>query len=200
VKYEIKEYRHLFHMPGFSEAMIKDHLTLYAGYVANTNKGLDAIAAWQRDGKSAADELAEVRRRFGWEWNGMRLHELYFENLGGSGKLDVSSPVARAITQQYGSVAAWERDFRAAGATRGIGWVVLYRDPATGLLIDSWINEHDVAHLAGARPLLVMDVFEHAYLLDYRLKREEYIDAFLQNVRWEEVARRFEDPIFGTIR
>ena len=94
------------------------------------------------------------------------------------------------MTEQFGSVEAWATDFKATGAMRGIGWVVLYEDPATGRLINTWINEHDVGHLAGARPVLIMDVFEHAFIPDYGLKRAEYIEAFFKNIDWKAVDSR----------
>jgi len=73
---------------------------------------------------------------------------------------------------------------------RGIGWVVLYQDNATARLFNQWINEHEVGHLAGCRPILVMDVFEHAFMTDYGLKRADYIESFLKNINWQVVEAR----------
>jgi len=145
-----------------------------------------------KEGKAATPEYAELKRRLGWEFNGMRLHELYFENLGGKAALNSNGELAKAMTASFGSVEAWEKDFRATGAMRGIGWVVLYGDPANGRLINFWINEHDVAHPAGCRPLLVLDVFEHAFMLDYGLKRADYIEAFFKAVDWTAVEARIK--------
>jgi len=135
-------------------------------------------------------EFGEVKRRLGWEWNGMRLHELYFDALGGRAPLDAGSKLAAMMQEQFGSVDAWEKDFRATGGMRGIGWTILYHDPASGRLINTWINEHDVANLAGCTPLLVMDVFEHAFMLDYGLKKADYIAAYFKNIDWQVVGRR----------
>lgn len=190
MNYTAKDYSRLVGMPGFSEALLKNHFTLYQGYVANTNKVLDALAAMSAEGKSATPEFAELKRRLGWEWNGMRLHELYFENLGGKVGLNPAGRLAARLKEQLGGVEAWEKEFRATGAMRGIGWVVLYEDQASGRLMNFWVNEHEVGHPAGCRPLLVMDVFEHAFMLDYGLKRADYIEAFFKNIDWKAVEAR----------
>ncbi|NLE90399.1 MAG: superoxide dismutase, partial [Dehalococcoidales bacterium] len=137
-------------------------------------------------------EFAELKRRFGFEFNGMRLHELYFGNLGSQIKLYKNSDFAKAIAQQFGSWENWEKDFKATGKMRGIGWVVLYQDTETGQLFNQWINEHETGHLATCEPLLVMDVFEHAYIGDYGLKRADYIEAFFSAIDWEAVNRRLK--------
>lgn len=190
--YAAKDYSGLLGMAGFSETLLKNHFTLYQGYVTNTNKVLDALEAMAKEGKSASPEFAELKRRLGWEFNGMRLHELYFENLGGAeaAPLNADGKLAKALAAQFGSVEAWEKEFRATGAMRGIGWVVLYQDPQNGRLMNFWVNEHDTAHPAGCAPLLVMDVFEHAFMVDYGLKRADYIEAFFKNLNWERVEAR----------
>jgi len=190
--YTAKDYSKLIGTAGFSETLLKNHFTLYQGYVTNTNKVLDILAQMVKDGKAATPEYAELKRRLGWEFNGMRLHELYFENLGGKAPLDPNGKFGEKMAESFGGVELWEKDFRATGAMRGIGWVVLYEDPANGRLINFWINEHDVAHPAGCRPLLVMDVFEHAYMLDYGLKRADYIEAFFKAVDWAAVEARLK--------
>jgi superoxide dismutase, Fe-Mn family len=188
--YAAKDYSKLIGMAGFSETLLKNHFTLYQGYVTNTNKVLDGLALLAKEGKAATPEYAEMKRRLGWEFDGMRLHEYYFENLGGKTPLGSSGKLAKKMIESFGSVDAWEKDFRATGAMRGIGWVALYEDPASGGLINFWINEHDGGHPAGARPLLVMDVFEHAFLTDYGLKRADYIEAFFKNIDWAAVEAR----------
>ena len=188
--YVAKDFGALVGMDGFSETLLKNHFTLYQGYVANTNKLSDLLGGMLAEGKTAAPEYAELKRRFGWEWNGMRLHEFYFENLAGKGALDPASKFGKALAAEFGSVEKWEADFRAAGAMRGIGWVVLYQDKAAARLFNQWVNEHDVGNPAGAVPLLVMDVFEHAFMIDYGLKRADYIAAFFRNVNWKAVEAR----------
>ncbi len=192
MSYAAKDYTKLVGMEGFSDTLLKNHFTLYQGYVTNTNKVLDTLDQMAKDGKSAAPEFAELKRRLGWEFNGMRLHELYFENLGGKGGIDKTSKTAKRITESFGTYDAWEKDFRATGAMRGIGWVALYHDTDARRLINFWVNEHDVSHPAGCAPILIMDVFEHAFMLDYGLKRADYIEAFFKNINWAAVESRIK--------
>ena len=158
--------------------------------MTNTNKLLDTLEQMLKEDKTATPEFAELKRRLGWEFNGMRLHELYFDNLGGKTPLDKYGNFAKKLAGEFGSVEAWEKDFRATGAMRGIGWVVLYQDNVSGKLFNQWINEHDTGHPAGCVPVLVMDVFEHAYMPDYGIKRAAYIDAFFKNIDWSVPASR----------
>ena len=188
--YEAKDYSSLIGMDGFSEALLKNHFTLYQGYVANTNKVMGLLDEMLKADKIGTPEYAELKRRLGWEFNGMRLHEYYFDNLGGDGKLDTGGKLAQQINEDLGSYASWEKDFKAIGAMRGIGWTVLYQDSLTRRLFNLWINEHDVGHPAGCRPILVLDVFEHAFMLDYGLKRADYIGAFFNNIDWKEAEKR----------
>ena len=187
--YTAKDYSALIGLPGFSETLLKNHFTLYQGYVTNTNKLLDTLEAMLKDGKTATPEYAELKRRLGWEFNGMRLHEFYFENLGARAIVP-GGALAQKIAAGFGSYENWEKDFKATGAMRGIGWTVLYLDPINGKLVNFWINEHDVAHPAGCVPLLIMDVFEHAFMIDYGLKRADYITAFFNNINWQAVEAR----------
>jgi Fe-Mn family superoxide dismutase len=188
--YVAKDYAKLVGMAGFSEILLKNHFTLYQGYVTNTNKVLDTLDQMTKDGKTATPEFAELKRRLGWEFNGMRLHEYYFENLGGKGATNKDGKTAKKMTESFGSYEAWEKDFKATGTMRGIGWVVLYQDMESGRLINFWVNEHDVSHPAGCMPLLIMDVFEHAFMIDYGLKRADYIEAFFKNINWTAVDAR----------
>ncbi len=190
--YTAIDYSSLIGMEGFSEALLKNHFTLYQGYVTNTNKVLDSLAAMLKEGKVGTPEYAELKRRLGWEFNGMRLHEYYFENLGGKGALGKSGKLSRKLTEEFGSYENWEKDFRGTGAMRGIGWTILYQDNVTGRLWNQWINEHDVGHPAGCTPILVLDVFEHAFMLDYGLKRADYIEAFFKNIKWSAAEARLK--------
>ena len=190
--YEAKDYSHLIGMDGFSETLLKNHFTLYQGYVTNTNKLRDTFAQMPKDGKLGTPEYAELKRRMGFEWDGMRLHEYYFDNLGGKGDLAQSGKLAQAVAADFGGFDAWLADFKATGAMRGIGWAILYRDGMSGALINEWINEHQNNHLAGCMPILVMDVFEHAFMIDYGLKRADYIEAFFKTVDWAAAGMRLK--------
>ena len=188
--YEAKDYGKLLGMEGFSETLLNNHFTLYKGYVTNTNKVMDTLAAMLKEGKAGTPEYAELKRRFGWEFNGMRLHEYYFENLGAKAALDKSGKLGKKLAENFGSYEDWEKDFKATGTMRGIGWTILYQDNVGGKLFNQWVNEHDVGHPAGCAPILVLDVFEHAFMIDYGLKRADYIEAFFKHINWAAVEGR----------
>lgn len=190
--YTVKDYSKLIGMGGFSETLLKNHFTLYQGYVTNTNKVMDILNQMLKDGKTGTSEYAELKRRQGWEFDGMRLHEYYFENLGGKGGISKDGKLAKKIAEDFGSHEMWEKDFRSVGGMRGIGWAVLYQDPLNGKLVNFWINEHDISHPAGCNPLLIMDVFEHAFMIDYGLKKADYIEAFFKNINWSTVEARLK--------
>lgn len=192
--YTPKNYDRLLGTPGFSDALLKNHFTLYQGYVKNTNALAETLAGAVEEGKNGTPAYCELKRRFGWEFNGMRLHELYFENMTKSvaSLTATSHSLAHALDVQFGSQAAWQKDFVSVGAMRGIGWVILYHDRESGRFFNVWINEHDGGHLSGATPLLVMDVFEHAYVLDYGIKKMEYLEAFMKAIDWRVVSQRFK--------
>jgi len=190
--YTAKDYSNLIGIEGFSETLLKNHFTLYQGYVTNINKLMDSLASMLKEGKVGTPEYSELKRRLGFEFNGMRLHEYYFDNLGGKAPLDKSGKLARKLAEDFGSYEDWERDFKGTGAMRGIGWAILYQDNTTGKLINLWINEHETGHLAGCIPILVMDVFEHAFITDYGLKRADYIEAFFKNINWGIVEGRLK--------
>ena len=114
-------------MAGFSETLLKNHFTLYNGYVTNVNKVMDILAAMVKDGKIGTPEYAELKRRMGFEFNGMRLHEYYFENLGGKSALDKSGKLGKKLASDFGSYENWEKDFKGTGTMRGIGWAIFIR-------------------------------------------------------------------------
>lgn len=182
--YTAKDYTKLIGMEGFSETLLKNHFTLYQGYVTNTNKIIETLARMVKEDKAGTPEWAELKRRMGWEFNGMRLHEYYFENLGGKAPLKKDGKLWKKMAEDFGGYETWEKAFRAVGAMRGIGWAVLYQDNTNGRLINFWINEHDVGHPTGCNPILILDVFEHAFMIDYGLKRADYINAFFKNINW----------------
>jgi len=188
--YNAKDYNRLLGMEGFSDTLLKNHFTLYQGYVTNTNKLTDALSQLLKEGKTGTPEYAELKRRLGWEFNGMRLHEYYFENLGGKGGISKTGKLYQKLVESFGSYEVWEKDFKATGSMRGIGWAVLYQDVLSGNFINFWINEHDVGHPSGGMPILIMDVFEHAFMIDYGLKRADYIEAFFKNINWAELEKR----------
>lgn len=187
--YTAKDFSSLLGTPGFSESLLKNHFGLYEGYVKNTNTLIETL----RSGKHTpgTPEFNELTRRFGWEWDGMRMHELYFANMkkGGSA-MTAGGELKKIIECVWGSVENWKNDFVAVGSMRGIGWAVLTLDVEKQMVFNVWVNEHDSGHLAGTKPLLVMDLFEHAFILDYGMKRVDYINSFMNAVDWEVVESR----------
>ncbi len=191
--FEPENFDNLIGIRGFSEQLLKNHFLLYQGYVANMNKLNDILVALETEGKYGTPEYAELNRRLGWEFNGMRLHEYYFENLTKEPKgIDRNSELFGVLIKKFGTYEFFEKDFR---AMRGIGWVILYYDKITDRLFNVWINEHDVGHFAGASPLLVRDVFEHAFMIDYGLKKSDYIEAFFKSIDWNVVSNRFKSHV-----
>lgn len=177
-------------MQGLSAKQIDVHLKLYAGYVKNVNAILAKIEELKADSAGNALALAELTRRFPFEFNGMRLHELYFEALGGNGA--TNGTLAEALAKQWGSVDAWRTEFRAVGMLRGIGWTLLTYDAKAGIFHNIWVNDHELGHLADLRVLLAMDVWEHAFLIDYLpAQRADYINAFFTNLNWSVCEGRF---------
>lgn len=175
---------------GLSKKQIDAHLKLYSGYVKNINALYDKINEYKEDSEGNAIALSELTRRLPFEWNGMRMHEYYFEALGGTG--EPTGDIIHEIEKQFGSFEKWATHFRAVGTMRGIGWAVLLRDKKMGSLINIWVNDHEIGHLAGSSVMIAMDVWEHAYLLDYLpSERKEYIDVFMDNLKWEIINDRF---------
>ncbi len=189
--YQSKDYSYLFgKLDGISTPLLKMHVTLYQGYVKNSNALQDALTDMREKGEDRTIAYGALKRRFGWEYDGMVLHELYFENLGKEHPLSSKSLLYQKIVRDFGSFENWRKDFLATGMIRGIGWVILYEDPTNGILHNVWVDEHNINHLAGGKPLLVMDVWEHAYLTEYGLNREGYLDAFYKNINWDIVQKR----------
>lgn len=192
--YKAKNYEALLgKIKGLDDALLKMHFKLYEGYVNNTNLVLQKIQSLTSQGQSRTPEFAGLKRILGWEFDGMLLHEYYFENLGGTQSLDANDPLALKMKSDFGGYDQWKADFISTGLMRGIGWVVAYIDPKNGRLINEWINEHDLGHLAGGTPILVMDVFEHAYITQFGLDRNKYIEVFFNNINWDAASNRFKN-------
>ncbi|PCI93287.1 superoxide dismutase [Candidatus Aerophobetes bacterium] len=193
--YKAKDFSHLLggKLKGLSDSLLEMHFTLYKGYVKNTNNLIKALEDMKQNDQGRTLAFGALKRRFGWEYDGMRLHELYFGNLGKKVELSPKSDLYKQIVRDFGSYEKWRRDYLSTGLIRGIGWVILYRDPIQGHLFNVWVNEHDLGHLAGGMPLLVMDVWEHAYITEYGLDRAKYIDMFMYNIDWKVIERRYKD-------
>jgi Fe-Mn family superoxide dismutase len=188
---------HLSGLSGISDRTLAMHIDLYRGYVRHTNLLTEQLAEMREKGRARAANpaYAELTRRLGFEYGGMVLHEYYFGNLAPKGRGEISAPLRHALEQSFGGFEAWKADFAAVGSLRGVGWAILYEDPANKRLSNHWIALHQQGVPAGFKPLLVMDVWEHAYLLDYPpADRGKYIDAFFGNTDWTVVNARLASP------
>jgi Fe-Mn family superoxide dismutase len=185
--YTAKDYNHLLGLPGFSDTMLTNHFTLYEGYVKNSNLLMEKLDTLE----GGTLEYSELKRRLGWEFDGMRLHELYFANMTKeTSNLSETSPLGQKIVATWGSVADWKESFAKLGLMRGIGWVMLVKDNVSGELFHTWISDHHEGHILDTTPLLVMDCWEHAYITDYGIKRADYIEAFTKVIDWTVVEKR----------
>src|SRR2546421_3412993 len=189
----------LSNLKGISDETLEMHFKLYEGYVKETNKLNEKIAEFMKGGKVDQEEFAEyseLNRRLGFEYNGMVLHEYYFDNLkSGGGTRDPNSTAkfVRAAEASFGSYEIWKADFVGIGKMRGVGWAICYQNPGNGRLSNHWITLHETGNVAGFDPILVMDVWEHAYLLDYKpAERPKYIEAFFSNIDWTTVEKRLQ--------
>jgi Fe-Mn family superoxide dismutase len=197
---EMKQYKaktfNLSDLTGISNQTLEMHFKLYEGYVTNTNLLTERIADILSDGKVDQEEMpsySELTRRLGFEYNGMVLHEYYFGNMKrqGGGDAPAGSKFRAAVEKSFPSFDIWRTDFVSVGKMRGVGWAIAFLDPAHGLISNHWVELHQTGNVAGFVPLLVMDVWEHAFLLDYKpAERPKYIESFMANVDWEAVEQR----------
>ena len=186
-------------LKGISDQTLEMHFKLYEGYVKETNKLTERINEFISDGNVDQEEMpaySELTRRLGFEYNGMVLHEYYFDNLisgGGTGDPDRTSPFLKAAEASFGNYDIWKADFVGIGKMRGVGWAICNQNPSNGRLSNHWITLHETGNVAGFNPILVMDVWEHAFLLDYKpAERPKYIEAFFSNIAWDEVENRLQ--------
>jgi Fe-Mn family superoxide dismutase len=184
-------------LQGISDQTLQVHFGLYEGYVKNTNLLNEQIAEQVKAGTAAGanPHYAELVRRLGFEYNGMRLHEYYFGNLTKSAGGVPTAAVDSALSASFGDFETWKKSFTATGAMRGVGWAIAYQDPWTGRVTNHWVTLHEDGNVAGFIPILVMDVWEHAFLLDYKpADRPKYIEAFFANIDWNAVQSRLKAP------
>ncbi|HEX8650854.1 MAG TPA: superoxide dismutase [Pyrinomonadaceae bacterium] len=195
--YQAKEFN-LSGLNGISDRTLEMHFKLYEGYVKETNKLTEKISEFLADGKVDQEEMpaySELTRRLGFEYNGMVLHEYYFGNMKqhGAGDPDKGSNLVKAAEASFGSYDIWKADFVGIGKMRGVGWAICYENPTNGRLSNHWITLHETGNVAGFNPVLVMDVWEHAFLLDYKpAERPKYIEAFFSNIDWDACEKRLQ--------
>jgi len=194
--YKAQEFK-LSGLKGISDRTLEMHLSLYEGYVKNTNALTEKLAEMTHKKKASAKDpaFAELTRRLGFEYGGMVLHEYYFDNLAPNGKGIISDETKNAIEKNFTTFENWKANFAAVGEMRGVGWAILYQDPLSQQLSNHWIALHHIGVPSGFKPILVMDVWEHAYLLDYRpSERNKYIEAFFSNINWDVIQQRLTNP------
>jgi Fe-Mn family superoxide dismutase len=189
-------------LTGISENTITEHLKLYAGYVKHANLIIDKINTLSSDIDTNSYTIGELQRRFGFEFDGMRNHEYYFEQLEGGGKeIDSDSELEKKITETFGSFESWTTRFKTLAMTRGIGWAILYYDPETDRLLNAWIDEQHLGHLTSLKVILALDMWEHSYMLDYMpSEKKKYIEAFFANLNWQCVTERFSKAVSQRIQ
>ena len=196
--YKAREFN-LSGLQGISDKTLEMHFKLYEGYVKETNNLTEKISEFIKDAKVDQEEMpaySELTRRLGFEYNGMVLHEYYFDNLKsgvGPGDPAKTTQFAKTADSSFGSYEIWKADFVGIGKMRGVGWAICYQNPSNGRLSNHWITLHETGNVAGFVPVLVMDVWEHAYLLDYKpAERPKYIEAFFANIDWTTVEKRLK--------
>lgn len=194
--YTAKDFN-LSDLTGISNETLEIHFTLYKGYVTNTNLLNEKLSEMIKGGQAGTPGYAELTRRLGFEYNGMVLHEYYFGNMkkDGTGEPAAGSAFKTAAEANFGDFETWKKDFVSIGTMRGVGWAVCYQDPNTGRLSNHWITLHEEGNIAGFNPILVLDVWEHAFFRDYKpAERPKYIEAFFSNVDWDAAANRLVVP------
>lgn len=178
---------------GISDATLEMHFGLYAGYVKNVNLLFERLGELRERGKAEGSNpaYAELVRRIGFEYNGVRLHEQYFDNMTRQPQEIRSGRLFDALGTAFGGFEQWKKDFMAVAGMRGIGWAIAYYDLANRSIVNVWIDEHQNGHIAGALPILVLDVWEHAFIKDYKpADKAKYVEAFFANVDWKACEAR----------
>lgn len=181
-------------LEGISEKSIEEHIGLYEGYVKNYNAMSKLIAELATtDWEKYSHAVSEMARRRSFEFDGMRLHEHYFEQFEGGAKALSDGPLKSALEEAYKPVGT-EKVMKMLGGIRGPGWAIMYYDKVAGELLTGFIGEQHQGHYATLPIILALDVWEHAFLLDYGAQgKGKYLDAFFKNLNWSVIERRFAD-------
>ena len=188
--YEAKQFN-IPELNGISQETIDLHLGLYQGYVKHVNLINDKIKAFSSDMENNAYAIAEMQRRLGFEFGGMRNHEYYFQQFEGGVESLKDGKLKEMLEKQWGSVENWYKEFVNIAMTRGVGWAMLYIDRSTNQLVQTWVDEQHLGQLADLDIVLALDMWEHSYMRDYLpSSKKDYITAFFNNLNWEVVAER----------
>jgi Fe-Mn family superoxide dismutase len=188
-------------LKGLSKKQIDVHLALYEGYVKNVNLIMETLKGYAAYGDKASDgdklAIAELRRRLGFEFDGMRMHEYYFDQfVGGPAVANPEGALRKAVSEKYGDWDGFVAHIKEVAGTRGIGWVVVYFDAVGSTVHTAWVNDHELGQLAGLPVLLAVDLWEHAFMIDYLpAEKKNYVEAFLENVNWTVVDGRMQHAL-----
>lgn len=191
MKHEQKDFSNLLgSLDGISDPQLEAHFGLYAGYVKKLNEIEEKLKSVDRSLTNYSfGEYSELKRREAVAFNGAYLHELYFENLSGEGG-EPSEALKAAIESAFGSLEAWETDIKASASSTP-GWVLLTWNKKDESLHHYIMFEHHIGLPVHQVPILALDCWEHAFMIDYGTKKGEYLTAFLKNVNWNIVNDRF---------
>jgi len=190
-KFEVKKFN-IPTLKGISEKNIEEHLKLYEGYVKHANLILEEVA--NRDSEKDAYAIAEMQRRFAFEFDGMRNHEIYFTSFEGGAKEISEGELKNKISDTWGSFDNWLARFKTIAKTRGIGWAILYYDKNSDRLLNAWIDEQHLGHLNGCIPILALDMWEHSFVSDYYPSgKATYIEDYFANLNWEVIENNFNN-------
>lgn len=191
--YEIKNFN-IPELKDISSKTIEEHLKLYSGYVKHTNLILEKVKELSENREDNSYLIGELRRRFGFEFDGMRNHEYYFESFeGGSLELGKESKLFKLIEESFGSFENWLNEFKYLAKTRGVGWAILYFDDRNSNLLNTWVDEQQSGHLMGLKPVVTLDMWEHSFVIDFPpSEKAKYIEAFFDNLNWKVISDRFD--------
>lgn len=181
-------------LKGISAKNIEEHLKLYAGYVKNANLIGEKLGEMWTDGPEKHQyEASEIVRRFSFEYNGMRNHEIYFSSLSGGATPLSDGPLKKKIEETQGSFETWFTIFNMLAMTRGVGWAIMWYDKKANRLLNTWVDEQHLGQLSGCTPILALDMWEHAYVYDYPTsEKKKYIEAFFANLNWSVIEENFK--------
>jgi superoxide dismutase, Fe-Mn family len=193
--FKAKEFN-LPNIDGISVSQIEEHLKLYKGYVTHSNKIVSQIEEWK---KTDTDPylISELRRRFGFEFDGMRSHEYYFGALeGGLNPINQESGLSKKITEQFGSFENAMSELKNVAMTRGSGWAIMYFDKEYGRIQIAWIDEHHLGHLSSLQIIIAIDMWEHAFMVDYLPSEKlKYIESYIKALNFKVVESWFDKAI-----
>ena len=195
-KFEEKKFN-IPELKGISAKTIEEHLKLYSGYVKHSNLILEKIVELKADAEKNAYALGEVQRRFGFEYNGMRNHEVYFDSLSGGPKdLTKDGELAKCFDYLWGSYDGWLAEFKAIALTRGVGWAMLYLDRKEHRLLHTWVDEQHLGQLQDCTLILALDMWEHSFVADYQPSgKKQYVEDFFVNLNWGVIEKNFEEAM-----